>query len=755
MSPPASTPSPDAPAFSWSPPLQADGGLPGYPWIKVLECIGRGGFGAVFKATDERLQRAVAVKFILSRKELSAADRQALLAEPTVQAGISDPHVLVVHDVGEVGAIPFYTMELCDSSLARLLGGRPLPVRFAVSMAINLATAVHRIHQRGYVHLDLKPGNILLHAFPQSEAAVPAGAVPVASPVEASAVAAWLPKIGDFGLAKHLDAGEAGEQDSEMGGTPCYMAPEQHTRSQALVGPATDVYALGAILYEMLTGRAPFAGTSSGRLKERVFGSDPPSPSHVQPGLPEELDAICAKCLERRPRQRYASAAELASALARFLNGGGHRGPVLRWIVRQSKHATWSRVWGAAALLAIVAAALWSIWPEERSSLPPPDDSAANDAPPQLKLHDDFSAPTLDVVKWHPEFLGHGTIKADGVLTLHADGLMSTRHSSQAFVVSRGFVKDAVELDVTPTCGPSQCFGWIQIGEEKCCVRVRFQPDGKGAMTLSVEQEGLPFHQQPAQVAIRPDTTHRIRFVKLKDSVIVYHNGKALAKLAGAWRPHARLRAEVQSEGVRPLDFKRHPLSPKLWTIVGDVDHKAEWARLWMFRNGVRHRSEISTKDKPGGENLGCCQVCVDRLGDNLKVAGQAESFVELTNGMDGISLHWLHHRSQFAIKWTGAYGSGEKCIDYRNPEGRLVIRNEEKDFVIRFNDESIKVFANSTARPKTYFRVSAEGRIGEGGLPLQVDYAIRLKEVLLIPSESRTMQMAIDNVCGEFTAPS
>src|SRR5262245_15626573 len=234
-------------------------------------------------------------------------------------------------------------MELCaGGSLSARLGGQPLPPPEAAALVQTLARAVHAAHEAGIIHRDLKPANILLatggqpsaHEGSESPGIRPGGSPP--------ALTGFVPKITDFGLARRLDTDVRHTQTGVIVGTPSYMAPEQAQGKAGYIGPATDVYGLGAVLYELLTGRPPFQGETVMEILEQVVSQEPLAPRRRNPGVPRDLETVCLKCLEKEPSKRYASALELAEDLRRFLAdeptvarpvGRGER--LLKWARRQ------------------------------------------------------------------------------------------------------------------------------------------------------------------------------------------------------------------------------------------------------------------------------------------------------------------------------------------------------------------------------------------------------------------------------------
>jgi tetratricopeptide (TPR) repeat protein/tRNA A-37 threonylcarbamoyl transferase component Bud32 len=267
--------------------------LPGYD---VLGEVGRGGMGVVYKARHTKLNRIVAVKMILSGGHAGTADLTRFRTEGEAIARLQHPNIVQVFEVGEHDGLPFFALEFCGGgSLEKKLNGVPLPAREAATLVETLARAMATAHQKGVIHRDLKPANVL---FGED------GSL----------------KITDFGLAKVL--GETGHTASgAVMGTPSYMAPEQAAGGSVAVGPAADVYALGAIFYESLTGRPPFRGPLPLDTVLQVLSDDPVSPVRLQPKTPRDLETICLHCLQKTPERRYPSAAALADDLRRFLEG--------------------------------------------------------------------------------------------------------------------------------------------------------------------------------------------------------------------------------------------------------------------------------------------------------------------------------------------------------------------------------------------------------------------------------------------------
>jgi serine/threonine protein kinase len=265
--------------------------IEGYEVIKEL---GRGGMGVVYQARHLRLGRVVALKMILAGGHAGEQDLARFLAEAEAVAALQHPHVVQLFDFGQHQGLPYFTLEfVAGGSLAGKLQGTPLTPREAALVVEQLARGMHYAHQQGIVHRDLKPANVLLAED-------------------------GTPKITDFGLAKRVDTGGGLTATGAVMGTPSYMAPEQAGGKSKDVGPLADVYALGAILYESLTGRPPFQGPTALDTLLQVVGNEPVPVRALQPKVPRDLETICLKCLQKEPRKRYAGAAALAEDLRRF-----------------------------------------------------------------------------------------------------------------------------------------------------------------------------------------------------------------------------------------------------------------------------------------------------------------------------------------------------------------------------------------------------------------------------------------------------
>ncbi|MFT5327129.1 MAG: hypothetical protein ACI8P0_005017 [Planctomycetaceae bacterium] len=314
---------------------------------RVEREIAAGGMGMVYEAEDTRLGRPVALKMLRQVFFATEKERLRFQSEAELASQLDHPNIVPIHEVGEHDGQPYFTMKIIrGGNLAERLAEEPIPAGEAAAMMINIASAVHHAHRHGVLHLDLKPANILLDERK-------------------------IPLLTDFGLAKLLVSESSLTLTQTIAGTPDYMSPEQATGRKSEISTATDVWALGVILYQMLTGRLPFQGESPSEILRQVEERDPTSPSTIIHRIDRDLETLCLRCLEKDPARRLASAGELAEELKRWQRGE----PVkARRITRIERLAKWTRrhpvrtAVMAAFVLVLLAAAATITWQWRRAT---------------------------------------------------------------------------------------------------------------------------------------------------------------------------------------------------------------------------------------------------------------------------------------------------------------------------------------------------------------------------------------------------
>ncbi len=360
---------------------------PGYEFLRVL---GRGGMGIVYRAHQLALKRDVAIKMMLARRGATAEQIARFRSEAEAVARFQHPNIVQIFEVGDADGQPYCVLEFVGGgTLAeRIKRQPPTPVE-AAALAECIARAAHYAHQRQILHRDLKPGNVLLTAD-------------------------GAPKIADFGLAKHLDDDAGQTREGDVVGTPRYMAPEQARGDPAGLGPHTDVYAIGVMLYEMLTGRVPFNGSSTIELLHRVQHAEPPPPRSVAPGIPANLETICLKCLRKDPNDRYRSAMLLAQDLERFQSGepilARPEGAARRALRRVQRHRTAALGFAAAAALLL---ALYTIGGSRRTQQVADIEQRVQDS--------------LETIDWTPETARELDRRLDELAALEPDRAATLR----------------------------------------------------------------------------------------------------------------------------------------------------------------------------------------------------------------------------------------------------------------------------------------------------------------------------------------
>jgi serine/threonine-protein kinase len=311
---------------------------------ELIEELGRGGMGVVFRARQISLDREVAVKMILRGRLASESDLQRFLAEAAATASLEHPNIVPVYEAGDIEGRPFFSMQLVDGeTLAERVARGPMPQRQAAEVVAAVARAIGFAHLQGVLHRDVKPSNILISA-------------------------GGTPLITDFGLAKQSGSGTDLTRSGMLLGTPAYMSPEQAAGRRDQIGPISDVYSLGCVLYFALTGRSPFVAESPMELVMLVIEQDPPPPRALRPRLDRDLEMIVVRCLQKPTDLRYDSAEALAQDLEAYLADekvsarSGHFNQVIARVFRETHHATvlenWGKLWIWHALVLLVAGLL-------------------------------------------------------------------------------------------------------------------------------------------------------------------------------------------------------------------------------------------------------------------------------------------------------------------------------------------------------------------------------------------------------------
>jgi TolB-like protein/Tfp pilus assembly protein PilF/predicted Ser/Thr protein kinase len=310
---------------------------------ELLEEVGRGGQGVVFRARQKSLNRIVALKVISLGQWASKAHLKRFRLEAEAAARLEHPGIVPIHEVGERDGSCYFSMKFVEGGqLDEMARREPMPIRRSVELIAKVARTVHYAHEHGILHRDIKPGNILLDAKGE-------------------------PHLTDFGLARLVESESSVTHTLEVLGTPSYMAPEQAVGNNAAVNSATDVYGLGAVLYQLLTGQPPFAGGTTYETIKLLLDTEPRPPRLLNPKIDRDLSTICLKCLEKDPKRRYLSALALAEDLERWIKHepihARHTGVFARgrkWVRRNPTSAALM-----ASLVALAATAGWVVWKSE------------------------------------------------------------------------------------------------------------------------------------------------------------------------------------------------------------------------------------------------------------------------------------------------------------------------------------------------------------------------------------------------------
>ena len=312
---------------------------------ELVQEIARGGMGVVYKARQVSLNRIVAIKMILSGQQASETEVKRFHTEAEAAANLQHPNIVAIHEVGVHEGRHYFSMDyVAGKNLSELIKGGPLPPAQAAQYVKSMAEAIQYAHQRGILHRDLKPQNVLIDEFDQ-------------------------PRITDFGLARQLRRDSNLTQEGAVMGSPSYMPPEQAAGKLAQVGPQSDVYSLGTILYELLTGKAPFRAETPMATLVKVLEAEPVRPKSLNPRVPADLETICLKCLEKRPERRYQSARDLAEEVGRYLD----HDPILARppsFIRKTWNWSVRHPWVITGIISLLALGLFSaaygLWQQNR-----------------------------------------------------------------------------------------------------------------------------------------------------------------------------------------------------------------------------------------------------------------------------------------------------------------------------------------------------------------------------------------------------
>jgi eukaryotic-like serine/threonine-protein kinase len=454
--------------------IPAQIGLVTVPGYTILDVLGRGGMGIVYRARDERLKRIVALKMILGGKHASEESLSRFRIEAETVARLAHPNIVQIFETGEHNGLPYVTLEYVSGGDLKEVIQTLQPARTAAGLIRDLARGVACAHAHGIVHRDLKPANILLTPIEDETSGLSSTSMSSSSSKSASPEdrnASWnsisstgssisisrpVPKITDFGLARQLDHESEYTKTGDVLGTPSYMAPEQAAGNTHDAGPLADVYSLGAILYAVLTGRPPFMAGSLVETLKQVLEQDPAPPSQINSGIDKDLETICLKCLEKDPARRYATALELVDELDRYLTNQpiqarpiGRLARGWRWCKRNTQVAVLSAsaVW--LLIVGTIVSVMFAVSSNQNAELAKQNEGTANVNAKEAWLREQEALELVKTIKSktaiNSRHLYNAKMNASGLSTNANGGINLIRDNLARWI---------------PTSGQSDLRGW-------------------------------------------------------------------------------------------------------------------------------------------------------------------------------------------------------------------------------------------------------------------------------------------------------
>ncbi len=566
----------------------APGRLDGLPGYEILEEIGRGGMGVVYKARQVKLNRLAAVKMILAGVRAGAAARARFQTEAEAVASLRHPNIVQIHEVGEHDGLPFLSLEFVEGGSLAAEGQAARRSRHAAAETVEtLARAVHFAHGRGVVHRDLKPANVLLTAD-------------------------GTPKITDFGLARRLEGDSGQTKTGEVLGTPSYMAPEQAAPGPEAVGPPADVYALGAILYELLTGRPPFQGATAYDVLVQTASVEPAPPRRLAPRTPADLETICLKCLQKEPQRRYSSAEALADDLHRFLTGqtiqarpAGAVERLWRWGRRNPALAAAAGL-AVAAVVALVALAVGFGVHQGRAA----DDLRREQQ--QTKAAQDRAEGLVHVCKKRTA-KGGCWARRSARLVLDqgqtrceqgdvAVGLLSLAHGLEIVPDDAPELASALRIDLDAWRGRLRPLRAV-LGHGDIVRTTAFSPDGKTVLTTSHDGTarlweaatgrpvGEPMRHQGIVIPAAFSPDGRTVLTGSRDKTAVLWDAATGRQVGGPFRHDNWVYCVAFSPDGRTVATGSYDCTARLWNaesgaMIGEMPHSGRAVRVVTFRPG-------------------------------------------------------------------------------------------------------------------------------------------------------------------------